>query len=99
MSSGNGFDCDTVAKSMVHLKNALDGRGALPRGLHSDYQTLSELDQSWRFTKVADDLTWALTTPTSAYFRGTNMASVSRSLGNMGYKNTDLVSVWCDRLG
>jgi hypothetical protein len=43
-SSGHGFDCDTLANSLTHLEKAVEARGNQPRGLHSDYSDLSELD-------------------------------------------------------
>ena len=53
-----GFDSEVMAKSLEHLLLAVRGRGNKPKVMN-DYE-LSEMDQSWRMHKVADDLKFAL---------------------------------------
>ena len=96
--SSRGFDCSILAKSLGHLKRAVSGRGHRPKGSYLDYLNLSQMDQSWRMDKVAQDLMFAFEKPQHANFGGENMARVSRSLGELGYKNTDLITAWFNRL-
>jgi len=48
--------------------------------------------------KIQEDLKFALERSEHAHFSGKNMGRVSRSLANMGYKNTQLLESWLNRL-
>jgi hypothetical protein len=87
-SGSRGFDCEVMACSMEHLENAIMARGNHPKGTFMDYSSMSEMDQSWRMQKIQEDLKFALERSEHAHFSGKNMGRVSRSLANMGYKNT-----------
>ena len=92
-----GFDCHLLAKSLGLLNAAISSRGNKPR-LWSDY-ALHELDTSWRFEKVLADIKFGLggsagDDPHSVFFSAANMADVSRQLGELGYKNTELLPLW-----
>jgi hypothetical protein len=54
----------------------------------ADY-SIAEMDQSWRMEKIDLDLKFALTSDNS-FFSPTNMGRISRKLGEVGYKNTEL---------
>ena len=96
--TSRGFDCSVLANSLSALKKAVAGRGNRPKGCYLDYPNLSQMDQSWRMEKVASDLMFAFEKPQHANFGTANMAKVSRTLGELGYKNTDLITAWFDRL-
>jgi hypothetical protein len=48
-------------------------------------------------TKVADDLKFGLTSE-NAFFSAYNMGKVSRNLGVIGYKNTDIIPLWFEKI-
>jgi hypothetical protein len=43
--------------------------------------------------KIAEDIKFGLTNET-VFFSPNNMARSSRQLGELGYKNTELISIW-----
>lgn len=47
--------------------------------------------------KVAMDLKFGLTSE-NAYFSSNNMGRISRNLGEIGYKNTELISLWFEKI-
>jgi len=56
------------------------------------------MDQSWRLDKVTQDLHYGLDPSPNVFFSPYNMAKVSRELGTMGYKNTEIVPRFFDKL-
>ena len=60
--------------------------------------TLSEMDQNWRFDKVTEDVRFGLDPNPNVFFSPYNMAKVSRELGQLGYKNTELMPLWFDKI-
>ena len=46
--------------------------------------------------KVSDDLKFGLSGDT--FFSGVNMAATSRHLGELGYKNTEIIPLWFDKI-
>ena len=44
--------------------------------------------------KVASDINFALNQENNTYFSSFNMARASRQLGELGYKNTELIENW-----
>lgn len=55
------------------------------------------MDQSWRMEKIASDLKFALTSD-NAFLSATNMGRISRKLGEVGYKNTELIPLWFEKI-
>ena len=93
--SERGFSGEVLASSLERLDELVGARGNQPR-VYADY-SVPEMDQSWRMNKVAEDLKFGLTSP-HANFSPAAMARVSRSLGSLEYKNSELVSLWLDRV-
>ena len=92
-----GFDCYLLAKSLRIVNETINARGTHPK-LWSDY-SIHEMDTSWRFDKVFQDVKFGLAGPKGndpnfSYFSAPNMADVSRQLGELGYKNTELIPLW-----
>jgi hypothetical protein len=56
------------------------------------------MDQSWRMDKIASDISFALNSENNAFFSAKNMARSSRKLGELGYKNTELIDLWLKSL-
>jgi hypothetical protein len=94
--TGRGFNCEILANSLEHLTKAIEARGNKPR-VYVDF-TLSEMDQSWRMDKVASDINFALNKDNNTFFSSHNMARTSRKLGELGYKNTEMIENWLTSL-
>lgn len=92
--SSQGFDGRLFSSTLEHLVQTVKGRGNSPR-VYSDY-TLPELDVSWRMAKVSEDLKHALTT--DQFFSSHLMAKTARLLGELGYKNTELIPLWFQKM-
>ena len=63
----------------------------------NDYDRFT-IDRSWRMDKVAEDIKFGLTDNPNAFFSPYNMATVSRELGDLGYKNSEIIPLWFDKL-
>lgn len=74
--SRGGFDCDLLAQSLTRLNHVVVALGNNPLTF-SDY-TLSEMDQSWRMDKLAEDIKFGLDPNPNIFFSPYNMAKVSR---------------------
>ena len=99
--TSRGFDCYLLANSLRMVNQAVIARGNKPK-LHTDYAT-HEMDTSWRMEKVFQDIKFGLgglngNDPYSVFFSSYNMADVSRQLGELGYKNTELIPMWFAKL-
>ena len=95
--TARGFDCYLLANSLRMVNQAVTARGNKPK-LYTDY-AIHELDTSWRMEKVLADVKFGLGgstghDPHSVFFSSYNMADVSRQLGELGYKNTELIPLW-----
>jgi len=64
--------------------------------VYNDY-SVSEMDQSWRMEKLAEDIKWGLTHD-FAFFSPANQARASKALGEIGYKNTEIIDSWLKNL-
>lgn len=64
--------------------------------VYNDY-AITEMDQSWRMEKVAEDVKWGLSHE-FAFFSPKNMARASKALGEIGYKNTEVIDLWLKNL-
>ena len=62
----------------------------------TDY-TVAEMDQSWRMYKLAEDLKFGLSN-SQAWFSPQDMARSSLALAKIGYKNTEVQSMWLAHL-
>ena len=47
--------------------------------------------------KVASDINFALSPENNIFVSAKNMARTSRSLGDIGYKNTEIIENWLNR--
>ena len=63
-----------------------------------DDLTIFEMDSNWRFDRVAEDLKFCLTDNPNVPFSPYNLASAAREFGEMGYKNTEVMPYWFDKL-
>jgi hypothetical protein len=61
----------------------------------SDY-SLPEMDTSWRMSKVAEDLKYALTS--DQFFSSHLLAKTSRLMGQLGYKNSEILPLWFQKM-
>jgi len=91
-----GFDCGVLAQSLKRLNTTIHAIGNKP--LTYDDYTISEMDTSWRMQKLTDDLTFGLDPNPTRFFSPYNLAATSRELGELGYKNTELIPKWFDKL-
>ena len=97
-----GFDSYSMATTLEILAQACQSRGNKPRVMNDYSLNTGELDQSWRMQKVCDDLKFAMGSGTS-YSQTTynnndaielsadHMGRICNSLGEIGYKNTELI--------
>lgn len=92
--SSQGFDGRIISQTLEHLVQNVNGRGQKPR-VFTDY-SLPELDTSWRMSKVAEDLKYALTS--DQFFSSHLMAKSARLLGELGYKNTEILPLWFQKI-
>ena len=93
--SERGFSGDVLATSLERLDQLILARGNQPR-VYADL-SVPEMDQSWRMNKVAEDIKFGLSNP-HANFTPAAMARVSRSLGSLKYKNSELVPLWLNKI-
>ena len=63
-----------------------------------DDLSIFEMDSNWRMDKVAEDLKFALSDNPNIYFSPYNLAKVAREVGELGYKNTEVIPLWFDKL-
>ena len=56
------------------------------------------MDNSWRMDKVTEDIRFGLDPNPNVFFSPYNLAGVSRELGELGYKNTELMPMWFDKI-
>lgn len=89
-----GFNSETAAKTLRHLEAAMRARGFKGRP-HTDYSS-SELDQSWRMQKLVDDLKFGLRA--DQFFAPHHLAQVAQGLADVGYKNTELLPLFFEKL-
>jgi len=82
-----GFNGELIVKTLQQLKTALEARGNNPK-TYEDYR-LDELDISWRMQKLVDDISYNL--QPGQFFAPKHLGEVCQLLGEIGYKNTDLI--------
>jgi hypothetical protein len=82
-----GFSQEAVAATLENLAKTLRARGWKGRP-HGDYST-EELDQSWRMSSLVEDLEFGLRE--DQFFSPVLLARTSLALGELNYKNTELL--------
>lgn len=87
--SHRGFDSNMINKSLHIILQTLLSRGNYPKIL-SDY-SFGEMEESWRFNKVIDDIKFGL--KDDQEFSAHHLGSIAQTLGEMGYKNTNLIEM------
>ena len=94
--ASQGFDCETYFQCMRRLNIFIAGRGNIPK-VYNDL-TLFEMDSNWRMDRLADDIIFALKDSPNMQITPYNMARISREFGKLGYKNTELIERWFDKI-
>lgn len=89
-----GFDSALVSKTLEQIKLTLLARGNRPR-TYDDYTT-REFDLSWRMHLLADHIKLGL--GNEIYFNHFHMANSSKHLGEIGFKDTELIQKYFDKL-
>lgn len=87
----HGFNDELLATFLENLNGVIQAQGNKAMA-YNDY-TVTEMDQSWRMDKVAEDLKWGLSHEFS-FFSPYNQARASKALGEIGYKNTEVIDLW-----
>jgi hypothetical protein len=85
--TNRGFNSEATVETLKNAFNAIRARGFKGRP-HGDY-SVSELDQSVRMQKLVDDLKFGLRA--DQFFSPHHLAQANLSLGDLGYKNADLI--------
>lgn len=93
--SVHGFNDEMLATFLENFNGVLQAQGNKPM-VYNDY-SVSEMDQSWRMEKLAEDIKWGLTHD-FAFFSPANQARASKALGEIGYKNTEIIDSWLKNL-
>ena len=94
--ANSGFDCGVLAESLQKLNQAVEAVGNNPLTFN-DY-TLSEMDSSWRMQRLTDDVKFGLDPNPNVFFSPHNLARVARQLGDLGYKNSEVLPLWFDKI-
>ena len=89
-----GFDSSLVSNTLEQIKLILRARGNQPRP-YDDYTT-RELDISWRMQLLASHIKTALSD--KLYFNHYFMGQASRQLGEIGYKDNEVIQKYFDKL-
>lgn len=82
-----GFDASLVTSTLEQINLNLKARGNKPR-VYDDYTT-REFDTSWRMQHLASHIKEALSD--THYFNHHFMGKASRQLGEIGYKDVELI--------
>lgn len=82
-----GFDHKLITMTLEQIRNTLRGRGNMPR-VWEDY-TLREFDASWRMQDLAGHIKAGL--DDDQYFNHYFLGTASRLLGEIGYKDNELI--------
>ena len=91
-----GFSCEVLAESLKRLNMATAALGNHP--VKTNDYTLSEMDQSWRLDKVTEDIKFGLNPNPNVFFSPYNLAKAARNLGELGYKNNEVMPMWFDKI-
>ena len=86
-AANKGFDSSLVASTLEQINTTLKARGNKPR-VFDDYTT-REFDISWRMQQLVDHVKVAM--GNEVFFNHTLMGKASRQIGEIGYKDTELI--------
>ena len=89
-----GFESSLVTKTLEQLNMTLKARGNNPRA-YEDY-TVREFDISWRMQMLSEHIKEAL--GDRMYFNHHFMGRTARQLGEIGYKDAELIQKYFDKL-
>ena len=93
-ASVGGFDPALMSTTLDQLKKILRGRGNIPRPFE-DYGT-REFDISWRMAVLSGHIKEALSDHNQ--FNHVQMGKTSRSLGDIGHKDNEIIQKFFDKL-
>jgi hypothetical protein len=93
--SQHGIQGDELYHSMDLLTKTVLGRGMSDPRSFTDY-TIHELDTSQRMYKVAEDIKYTLSD--EQYISAHHLAALSRTLGQLSYKNTEIIPKWFEKI-
>lgn len=89
-----GFNSEATVETLRNVSAVLRARGfrGRPQGDYSTY----ELDHSWRMQKLIDDMKFGLRP--DQYFSAHHLAQSALNLGDIGYKNTELIPMVFEKI-
>mmetsp|Transcript_31265 Transcript_31265/g.47848 ORF Transcript_31265/g.47848 Transcript_31265/m.47848 type:complete len:320 (+) Transcript_31265:247-1206(+) len=93
-ASEKGFNASLLATTLDQIKMALRGKGTFGRA-YDDY-TLRELDISWRMQVLGGHIKTALSD--KLYFNHYFLGQASRQLGDIGYKDVEIIQKGIEKL-
>ena len=89
-----GFNSEATVETLGNIAGVLRSRGFKGR-VHGDYSSY-ELDHSWRWQKLIDDIKFALRP--DQFYAPHHLAQSSVKLGEIGYKDTELIPLIVEKL-
>ena len=89
-----GFNSEATVETLKNISAVLRARGYKGR-VQGDYST-TELDHSWRMQKLIDDMKFGLRP--DQFYSAHHLAQTSLNLGDIGYKNTELIPMMFEKL-
>lgn len=92
--TNRGFNSEATVETLQSIAKVMRARGFNGR-VHGDY-TAAELDQSVRMQKLVDDMKFALRD--DQFFSPALLAKTNLSLGEIGYKSTELIPMIFSKL-
>ena len=87
--STKGFDCRIVSRSLQLLNQGYQARGWQGE-VFADLAYL-DLPYSYRFYKLVEDIKYGLQANKNTYMNPQNFATITRELGTLGFKDTELI--------
>ena len=81
------YSPDSILESLNLLNKTIKAKG--PLDVYADY-SVTEMDISWRMAKMADDIIFAC--QEEQYFSPWHMQQSARIMGEIGYKNNDMIA-------
>ncbi len=89
-----GFNSEATVETLNNIGKVFRARGYKGR-VYGDYNA-AELDQSWRMQRFAEDLKYGLRK--DQFISPAHLAQTNLGLGEIGYKNTDLIPLVFQKL-
>ena len=94
--ANTGWNCTFLAQSLKLINSAIAAVGNDPINFMD--MNVYEMDQHWKMDKLTEDIRFALNPNPNILFNPYNMATSARELGDLGYKNSELMPLWFDKL-